>query len=247
LDDWGGHAHNDTLSFELAIGQTAFLIDPGSYIYTASHKWHELLRSTAYHNTIEIDGQEINRFSKWSFWGLQNDAIPKINHWDAGAAFDFLDAEHTGYMRLESPVVHRRQIFFSKRPPRYWLIRDRLTGSGRHHFVLSFHLGDVRISRWDSLIVDLESRVNPGRRLTVIPLVKRDLSVDIEDAWRSPGYGQRVRSFILRYSKAVPAPTEFLTVLLPCQSDHSSSCFKDQIKEIVRPQVEHMTQLGNSN
>ena len=32
---WGGHAHNDALSFEYSIGTRNFLVDPGAYTYTS--------------------------------------------------------------------------------------------------------------------------------------------------------------------------------------------------------------------
>src|SRR5688572_27403083 len=58
----GNHKHNDLLSFELYVNDKAFIIDPGAYVYTRNPGWRNLFRSTAYHNTVVIDGQEQNRF-----------------------------------------------------------------------------------------------------------------------------------------------------------------------------------------
>jgi len=57
-----GHVHNSRLSFELYAGDTTFIVDPGTYVYTADYKMRNLFRSTAYHNTVVIDGQEMNHF-----------------------------------------------------------------------------------------------------------------------------------------------------------------------------------------
>lgn len=56
----GGHAHNDQLSFELAVNGISMIIDPGTYIYTALPDARRLFRSTAMHNTVAAVGLEQN-------------------------------------------------------------------------------------------------------------------------------------------------------------------------------------------
>src|SRR5437870_7060321 len=48
----GSHGHNDALSIEVSACGTAFIIDPGSYVYTAHLHERNLFRSTAYHSTV---------------------------------------------------------------------------------------------------------------------------------------------------------------------------------------------------
>ncbi|PSD43339.1 heparinase II/III domain-containing protein, partial [Vibrio sp. V02_P2A34T13] len=48
----GGHAHNDRMSFELNVDCKDVVVDPGSYLYTASNKQRNLFRSTSSHNTL---------------------------------------------------------------------------------------------------------------------------------------------------------------------------------------------------
>jgi hypothetical protein len=56
----GGHAHNDQLSFEMAVRGISMVIDPGTYVYTPLPKERRRFRSTAMHNTLVIEGKEQN-------------------------------------------------------------------------------------------------------------------------------------------------------------------------------------------
>lgn len=122
-----------------------------------------------------------------------------------------MDAEHYGYKRLESPVLHRRQIYFCKKD-RYWIIKDMLTGEGVHAFDLYFHLAPVVTKKADggSLIVDID--IKGGKNLKIIPLIKDDMKLAIEDGWLSYSYGEKIKSKVLKYSKKSALPAEFLFV-----------------------------------
>jgi len=239
LKDWGGHAHNDTLGFEICVSSTTFIIDPGSYIYTASADWHQRFRTTAYHNTIAVDHQEMNRFKPGDFWGLHNDAVPYINAWYTGAIFDLLDAQHSGYERLASPVLHRRQIFFHKQPPYYWLIRDLLTGKGEHSFDMYFHIGAANIvGNIDSLGIVLGSQKEVNMYLAIVPLTTEELTLQIEDTWRAPSYGTRIKGKSLRYSRVTRVPTEFAIVLWPYKTPTSLKRIVSQAHRVTRPTLD---------
>jgi hypothetical protein len=53
-----GHCHNDQLSFELAVGDVPFVVDPGTYLYSALPERRNQFRATASHNTISVPGRE---------------------------------------------------------------------------------------------------------------------------------------------------------------------------------------------
>ncbi len=53
-----GHYHNDAGSITLAIRGIPVLVDPGSYVYTASGVWRNRFRSAAAHTVMSIVGQE---------------------------------------------------------------------------------------------------------------------------------------------------------------------------------------------
>lgn len=52
------HFHNDALSITLAVDGIPAIIDPGSYLYTASSGWRNHFRSVKVHNTLYIEGHE---------------------------------------------------------------------------------------------------------------------------------------------------------------------------------------------
>ncbi len=61
-DGNGGHAHNDTGSFELNYKGEDFIIDPGTYLYLANPKLRNEFRSINSHSVFAIQNQEFNPF-----------------------------------------------------------------------------------------------------------------------------------------------------------------------------------------
>jgi len=131
----GGHAHNDKLSFELQVEGEDVLVDPGTYVYTPKPEWRNRFRSTAYHNTVTIDHEEQNRIIKGNrhLFSLTNDTKTLVKKWQTSKKCDHFIGEHTGYTRLKSPVIHRREIKFYKGDHPRWEITDKFTGEGQHH------------------------------------------------------------------------------------------------------------------
>jgi hypothetical protein len=108
----GGHGHNDCLSFEAMLNKILLISDCGAYVYTASYDERNLFRSTAYHNTPQIDGEEINRFISWdNLWSFHKDAQHQVISWRTSPESTFFCGSHTGYLRLPFPVsLHRNLI-----------------------------------------------------------------------------------------------------------------------------------------
>jgi len=62
---FGGHAHNDQLSFELWVDGLPIIVDPGTCIYTANPSLRNEMRSTKMHNTVHCyDGDQFT-IIKW--------------------------------------------------------------------------------------------------------------------------------------------------------------------------------------
>src|SRR5439155_12302190 len=136
----GGHGHNDILSFELFLNGFNVVTDCGAYVYTASREWRNRFRSTAFHNTVQVDGEELNRFIEPNaLWRLHDDAQPVAPRFGVRDAGDWFCGGHTGYQRLASPVAHTRTCVVDKARPRA-LVHDRIEANGPHTFVWRFHL-----------------------------------------------------------------------------------------------------------
>ncbi|MBC7334311.1 MAG: alginate lyase family protein, partial [Actinobacteria bacterium] len=212
----GGHAHNDKLSFELCVEGWDILLDPGTYVYTPIPYWRNKFRSTLFHNTVVVDGVEQNRFNDKSLFFSENDAKCKINVWKTTERYDFLDAEHYGYRRLKNPVIHRRQIFYDKNED-YWIVRDLITGEGEHKFDWCFHVAENVIFDIDrnSLAVTINGSINNEKNieLKLIPLNAGGFKFFKVDSWLSYGYGEKVSSIMLGYSKTAVVPIDFIFVI----------------------------------
>ena len=130
----GGHCHNDKLSFELCVDGKDIIVDPGTYVYTSHPEWRNKFRSTAYHNTVVLDGQEQNRFDKKSesLFEMRNDAVAKCLKWETNDEMNIFIGEHYGCKRFSQPVIHKREIKYYKKDKK-WEIIDKFRGEGKHN------------------------------------------------------------------------------------------------------------------
>jgi hypothetical protein len=211
----GSHAHSDALSIEVFAFNRTFLRDPGTYVYTASEQQRNLFRSTAYHNTVRVDGEEISQVNEGELFAFASNVRPHVNLWESTAERDVLDAEHYAYQRLDAPVTHRRVVTFNKREG-YWIIRDIFTGEDRHRFEFFFNF-DAGLD----IALDASNRAS-GRderaALTIVQLSDHKLEAKIEPRWISPAYGIRLNSSAIIYSLAAEVPLEVSFQLLVSKS-----------------------------
>jgi len=130
------HGHLDALSFTLTVGGLEIFVDPGTYLYHSGGKWRRYFRSTAAHNTICINGQELTEQVADFMFGkpyriiehsLQENDDKVI--WRAG---------HDAYHKLKIPVSHARQVVFDRRNGSLE-IDDFLSGEGEYLAEQFFH------------------------------------------------------------------------------------------------------------
>ncbi len=98
-----GHAHADTFSFELRIEGKPFIVDVGLSTYETNQQ-RALERSTASHNTVEVNGK--SQSDVWGGFRVANRA--NIIALEEGE--DFIEATHDGYK--QDNVFHTRKWTF---------------------------------------------------------------------------------------------------------------------------------------
>ncbi len=180
----GSHGHNDALSIEVSARGRAFIVDPGTYVYTGDLQRRHEFRSTAYHSTVQIDGVEQNTIERDMPFVIGDEARPRVLHWDE----DKIVAEHYGYRRLKHPVTHRRTVTFNKLEA-WWLIEDEFFGDAvDHDFEVRFHFDR-------GLLIDInETAVAARDPNTNLTLTVRSLSLSdspvLEQQFTSRDYGE---------------------------------------------------------
>lgn len=136
----GGHGHNDILSFEAVLENTPLITDCGSFVYTSNYIERNLFRSTGFHNTPQIDNEEINRYVHPEYlWHFHHDAQPIVDSWITTEEYDLFRGSHTGYDRLKNPVRPMRTLKLEHATSRL-TIEDCFEGEGSHQISIPFHL-----------------------------------------------------------------------------------------------------------
>ena len=129
-----GHAHADTLSFELSIGEQRVFVNSGTSEYGLGIKRLNQRKSIS-HNTVEVDGKDSSQV--WSGFRVAN----RARVFDRAAVLKAnnnitLQASHNGYKTLFGGCIHTRKLRFSSNAI---LVSDSLQGSftsakARFHF-----------------------------------------------------------------------------------------------------------------
>ncbi len=101
-----GHAHADTLSFELSAFGQRVLVNSGISRYGADEE-RLRQRGTAAHNTVVINGE--NSSEVWSGFRVARRAKPVALEINQGDDVLKISCSHDGYQRLPGKPVHHRQ------------------------------------------------------------------------------------------------------------------------------------------
>jgi uncharacterized heparinase superfamily protein len=128
------HAHADCLSFELAVRGRRVVVDSGTSTYDPGPR-RSYERSTAAHNTVEIDGE--SQTELWGVFRAARRAEPRLHASEDDGSTIRIAASHDGYRRLPGQPVHRRTWSIAPGAVR---IVDEVTGNGSHRVVTRLHL-----------------------------------------------------------------------------------------------------------
>ena len=128
-----GHAHADTLSFELSLfGQRVF-VNSGTSCYGKSTE-RLRQRGTAAHNTVVVDGQDSSEV--WSGFRVARRARPFDLDINKVGGQLHISCAHDGYKRLGGQAVHHRTWEFGEKS---LVVEDRIAGTYKQA-TARFHL-----------------------------------------------------------------------------------------------------------
>jgi uncharacterized heparinase superfamily protein len=120
-----GHAHADTLSFELSLGGQRIVVNSGTSEYGRGPE-RERQRGTAAHSTVVVDGADSSEV--WG--GFRVAARARVLEADAALVEGGtrVRAAHDGYRRLRGRNVHRRTWTLGERS---LIVEDEVSGARR--------------------------------------------------------------------------------------------------------------------
>ncbi|MBT7861916.1 MAG: alginate lyase family protein [Gemmatimonadetes bacterium] len=200
-----GHQHEDKLGFWLHAFGRNLIVDPGRHLYDqSSASYLPYLKSTRAHSTILIDGQPQHSRGRPDTWiaktpgSLQFETSP--NRTSASGAYTL------GYGTDNViDVIHHREIVFVDQ--RYWVVFDRIEGSGVHHIESRFQFAPGPLQLAAGRVVTQFEDAN----LLLVAAGDWDeerIEVGVEEPERSGWYS-------VSYNKIEPAPLLSLAVSRP--------------------------------
>ncbi|WP_210165901.1 heparinase II/III family protein [Devosia limi] len=190
-----GHAHADTLSFELSIGGERVFVNGGTSVYGLSAE-RGRQRGTAAHTTLSIDG--VNSSDVWAGFRVGRRASPQLLAYTKGEP-TILAAEHDGYVHRPGAPRHKRQWELDAR---FLAVTDTVSGSGVHLLEAFYHLHpDIKPEDTSN---GLSLRLSYGRLMTVV--VPSDCQAELIPSTWHPGFGIALPSHALRVSRNVALP-----------------------------------------
>ena len=174
----GTHAHNDQLSFELAAGGQPLIVDPGTFVYTASAQWRNRFRSTAAHTTLRVDSREQNTMAS-NLFSLPDRSRAELLEWSAGTDGVRFAGRHKGF----APTVHTRTLTLTADGSQLRM-NDVVDSHG-------FHMLDWTFTVAPGLMTIGEGKVSIEYETLRLEIMCAAVSFSLIDGWLSRGYGMK--------------------------------------------------------
>lgn len=215
----GGHGHADALSARLSIAGVPWLIDPGAYIYVSPGDERNRFRGTSAHNTVRIDGLDQAVPETPFSWS----SLPEVTaeQWEQGEQFTFFTGSHTGYQRLEDPVLHRRSVFHLH--GEYWLVRDTLSGRAEHDVEIFWHFAPGAELRTDAASL---SAKQDGQNLSILGSDNVAWEISIETGSVSPAYGRKETAPVGIFRSRQKLPADHGSLIVPVSASARPGTFR---------------------
>lgn len=200
-----GHAHADTLSFELSLDGRRLLVNSGTSVYGSGEE-RLRQRGTAAHSTLMLDG--VNSSEVWGGFRVGRRArVFGVKTLETSPAFE-IEAAHDGYAHLAGRPIHRRRWSLSDAG---LTVFDEVSGEGTHDAAILFHFGpDVAVEAGPEGAFRITDG-NDGRELAVVTIDPVAEAAVVPTTWH-PGFGLSQPAVCLRIGRSGPAPYRHTTL-----------------------------------
>lgn len=214
------HGHADLLHLELMVGGKSFLVDPGFSNYRGEFDWHCYFRSTAAHNTIEVNGasQAVQgKILQWSH-APRFKVLAQYNKTGVSGVL----AEHYGYHRLDALLTHRRGLYQIDRS--FFLVIDNLFAQQKTQQAISFALNQHFAPNIEVRLNTEQNRVTAdaeGVRLNCHYLIAAESGITLhykkgengpDGGWVSPTYLKRAPAPLVQIAGQQRLPVTLMAV-----------------------------------
>jgi uncharacterized heparinase superfamily protein len=191
-----GHAHCDTLSYELCFDNQRIVVDSGVKDYELSAT-RCYARSTAAHNTIRIDEREQSEI--WGAFRVGRRAKPLMVSMMLNDGV-IIDASHDGYDYLKKGGVrHQRRFIYRGNTVRVF---DSLYGDGTHLIESYLHLHPDLHAVANGKIITIK-RVN---EVVALMTLLTDIDVQIIKGKYFPEFGREMENTVIHMSCVCRVP-----------------------------------------
>jgi len=206
----------DMLHLDLWYEGQNILRDTGTFQYNCPPPWNHYFKSTAAHNTVEVDDQDQMEKGPRFLWFRWTKS--KVRHNEKLSQLDgnYWEGEHYGYQHGKNPIVHRRAVV---RLGDRWVIIDDILGDGKHAVTLRWHLANVSweiskpgtfVSKDLCIVISVQLLSNAD---AVIELLHGQETPQPE-GWESLYYGERQPIPVIKCHVMSPVlPLRFVTIL----------------------------------
>lgn len=196
-----GHAHADSLSFELSANQQRIFVNSGISSYRDNNE-RLRQRSTQAHNTLVVDDK--NSSTVWkSFRVAQRARICDVAIKQSKDASE-VTASHDGFIRNDN-IIHKRTWLMNAQT---LTIQDLVTGRSSHKISLFFHLHPSIIAeRIDDKIIKLIS--TDGE----IIFFQADFPVEVMPTSYHPGFNLTAKTKVLVINAQRQLPCSFTCLI----------------------------------
>lgn len=185
-----GHAHADTLSFELSIFGSRVFVNSGTSVYGIGEE-RLRQRGTKAHNTVLVEGK--NSSEVWSGFRVARRARPKEYHDESGTELS-VSCSHDGYTRFRGGPIHTRSWCLEAKAIR---VEDTLSNPE--------HSADARFHIHPNVDIETDSEGKCGRLL---------LPNGIEMSWQCNGGQPRIEQTSWHPEFGITVSTSCLVVPL---------------------------------